>query len=238
MGKYSPRPQPATIEEHGKQEKIHYFLNNAEFEAFNPQILGLGDIAKTSIRMEALAASFDLSGFTKFCSQVDPHLSVPEYLSSFLDWLFNAVRRDFVEHTYRTGKALWAGLPFLAKFTGDGVLFLWDVRGMTSDDIGNIVTSLNNVCIDYATAFYPKIRKRVSDAPPLLRCGAARGVVYSVGDGEDYVGPCINIACRLQKLSSLSFCFSRRGLDAERCMQPKTAKTYVLKKISIRGIGD
>ena len=238
MGKYSPRPKQATVEEKGVKEKVRYFLEDAAFKAFNPQILGLGDITKASTRTEALAASFDLAGFTKFCGQVDPHLSVPEYLSSFLEWLFREIRQESVSRAFPTGKGLWSGLPFLAKFTGDGVLFIWDTEIMGPDGIGNVILLLDNICGSYRENFHPKVRRRVSDAPPLLRCGAARGAVYSVGDGEDYVGPCINIACRLQKMSSLTFCFSRRGLDIDRCMTDKTAATYTLKKTSIRGIGD
>jgi len=59
-----------------------------------------------------------------------------------------------------------------------------------------------------------------------------------VGNGEDYVGPCINIAARLQKLSALTFCFSRRGFDIEQHMPEETAAKYVLKYVPLRGIGD
>ena len=63
-------------------------------------------------------------------------------------------------------------------------------------------------------------------------------MVFSVGNGEDYVGPCINVAARLQKLSLLTFCFSRRGFDIEKHMPEETAVKYVLKSVSLRGIGD
>jgi class 3 adenylate cyclase len=86
--------------------------------------------------------------------------------------------------------------------------------------------------------FYPTIRKVVSQPPKVLRCGVSRGLVFSVGNGEDYVGPCINIAARLQKLSSLTFCFSRRGFDVEKHMPEETAAKYVLKSVSLRGIGE
>jgi hypothetical protein len=63
-------------------------------------------------------------------------------------------------------------------------------------------------------------------------------MVVSVGNGEDYVGPCINIATRLQKLSSLTFSISRRGFDIEKYMPAETAVNYILKSVSLRGIGD
>ena len=38
----------------------------------------------------------------------------------------------------------------------------------------------------------------------------SRAGVISIGGGRDYVGSCINIASRLQKLSDLTFCFFKR----------------------------
>jgi hypothetical protein len=45
------------------------------------------------------------------------------------------------------------------------------------------------------------------------------------------------MASRLQKLGSLSFAVSRRGLDPAECM-PANQKHFIVKKTSIRGIGD
>jgi len=58
----------------------------------------------------------------------------------------------------------------------------------------------------------------------------------SVGEGKDFVGPCINMAARLQKLGSLSFVVSRRGIDPDKCF-PQKKEGFVIKKIHIRGIG-
>ena len=102
----------------------------------------------------------------------------------------------------------------------------------------NVVVSLENTCKRYKNNFVPKIRRELSEIPPKIRCGVAMGMVCSVGNGEDYIGPCINIASRLQKLSGLSFCFSRRGFDYEKGMVKETADSYIVKKVSIRGIGD
>ncbi len=71
-----------------------------------------------------------------------------------------------------------------------------------------------------------------------MRCGIARGIVYSVGNGDDYVGPCINLASRLQKLSSLTFAFSRKGFDYETYMPANRSTKYCVKEVQIRGIGD
>ena len=65
-------------------------LDKEMLEKFNPPVLGLGNIDAPSREVEAIAAVFDLSRFTSFCNQVDPHLAVPQYLSRFLEWLFTA----------------------------------------------------------------------------------------------------------------------------------------------------
>lgn len=195
MGKIVLKPETKTVKIEGKEKEIE-LLDDKKFNRFNPKVLGLGDISLRSTQVEALAAVFDLSGFTNFCSQVDPHLSVPEYLSRFLDWLFEDVREEFVEESYKEGKKLWADLPFLAKFSGDGVLFLWDTENMDEVEICNVVVSLENICQGYGK-FYTQIKKVVVEPPNALRCGIARGSVFSVGNGKDYVGPCINIASRL-----------------------------------------
>ncbi len=239
MGRITLEEQHKIVEVEGGQKRIKLLtLANEQFDRFNPDVLGLGDIGLPSVQVEALAAIFDLSGFTNFCSQVDPHLAVPEYLSRFLDWLFGEIKEGSVKESHEEEKILWASLPFLAKFTGDGVLFLWDARNMGGAEICNVITSLWEICGNYVRKFYPIIRKEVAQPPKVLRCGVSRGLVFSAGNGEDYVGPCINIAARLQKLSSLTFCFSRRGFDIEKHMPEETAAKYVLKSVSLRGIGE
>ena len=237
MGKVVLKTETKTLEVSGKKKKIE-LLGHGQFGRFNPSVLGLGNIALPSRQVEAIAAVFDLSGFTNFCSQVDPHLSVPTYLSRFLDWLFETVRERFVQQSFAEGKELWAPLPFLAKFLGDGVLFLWDTKGMSGVEMCNVVVSLKEICNAYTKEFYPEIITVVVEPPHNLRCGIARGRVFSVGNGEDYVGPCINIASRLQRLRGLTFCFCRRGFDIEKRMHTSWAADFVIKLVSLRGVGE
>lgn len=237
MGKIILRGKPTTRVIEGERQDI-ILLDNRKFEKFTPHVLGLGNIRLLSKQVEALASVFDLSGFTNFCNQVDPHLAVPEYLSRFLDWLFDEIRIELTAKGYAKVKALWAELPFLAKFLGDGVLFLWDTRNMSETRICNIVSSLLEICQEYRNTFYPEIKKAVVEPPNMLRCGIARGTVFSVGNGQDYVGPCINIASRLQKLSFLTFCFPRRGFDIKEYMHSDYTTDFVEKCITIRGIGE
>lgn len=213
-------------------------VDAAAFESFNAGILGLGEISRESEYHEAMAAIFDLEGFTPFCSQIDPHLVVPEYLESFLTWLFKKVSTEFKAADHGGKVWLWCPLPFFAKFLGDGVLFLWDTKSISKTDLGNIVVSLKAICDAYRKEFLPKVQDRFVKLPPRLRCGIARGQVVSVGEKADFVGPCINMAARLQKLEEYSFAFSRRGFDLKRNFHPVWEKRFVAKKIEIRGISD
>ena len=239
MGKVTLRTQVKTITVRGGKQKRVRVLENERFDRFNPHLLGLGNISLPSNEVEAIAAVFDLSGFTNFCNQVDPHLEVPKYLSRFLDWLFNEIKQSFVQRKYKEGKILWTELPFLAKFLGDGVLFLWDTRRMDGVGICNVVAILRVICRRYVEEFYPQIKTEVIEPPKVLKCGVARGKVFSVGNGQDYVGSCINIASRLQKLSShLTFCFSHRGFDIDVHMHKNVRQDLVKKSVTIRGIGE
>ena len=106
---------------------------------------------------------------------------------------------------------------------------------MDGEAICNVVVSLEIICRHYENDFYPQIKKVVVEPPNTLRCGVARGRVFSVGNGQDYVGPCINIASRLQKLSHLTFCFPRRGFDIGRYMHKAVRPQYREKRVTIRG---
>lgn len=212
-------------------------ITNETFDSFSENILNLGNIESKSNLTNGLSVMFDLEGFTNFCKQIDPQLAVPEYLSQFLKWIFKRVKEELIETKIEEGYEFYAPFPFLSKFLGDGILFLWDTADMDDNEITNIVVSMLNICREYTTKFYPEISNNIADTPRKLRCGIARGAIYSVGNGEDFVGPCINMSARLQKLSSLGFCFSRRGINPTNMTQ-KFADQFISKKVNIRGIGE
>jgi hypothetical protein len=219
-------------------EYDYHVLTRAEFDKFNTSILELGDVSQDGKYFEALAAIFDLEGFTSFCNQIDPHLVIPEYLNGFLDWLFRELSIEFKYKQDNKNTSLWAQLPFFAKFLGDGVLFLWSTEELDQGDLGNVVISLRSICSKYSSNFLPPIRKTVSKPPKRLRCGIARGQIISIGDQKDFVGPCINVASRLQKIGQFSFAFSKRGFKLEKCFDESYQKQFLLIKESIRGVGD
>ena len=132
---------------------------------------------------------------------------------------------------------VWSDFPFYSKFLGDGILFLWDTKDMNLKEIGNVILALKEICRSYVTEFYVNLSENYSYPPNALRCGIARGVVYNVGDGNDYVGPCINVASRLQKIGGLSFCFSKRGIDMKKCLEEEWHGDLIIKRTNIRGIG-
>lgn len=213
-------------------------LKKPAFDAFNPSILGLGNLRKASRATSAVAAVFDLEGFTTFCRQIDPHFAVPEYLGKFVPWLLTNIKEETKQSEQPDGIQLWHALPFFTKFMGDGILVLWNTEKMGAVELTNIIVSMHIICEKYEKTFLSTIRTSVVDAPPRLRCGIARGTVFSVGDDADYVGSCINMAARVQKLPGVSFAFNRRGFDLEDAEASYLNTRFVVKKVAIRGIGD
>ncbi len=216
-------------------------LSNDVFEAFNTDILGLGDIRQNSTKIDCIAAIFDLEGFTQFCGQVEPHLNVPKFLNEFLTWLLNLIRseskNDELSAESNNQVVLYYELPFFVKFTGDGVLVLWRCRKMSDRDRCNLLVTCYDAVHYHYTQFFENIREEVSCPPPRLRCGVAMGTAYSVGNGDDYVGSCINIAARLQKLSGCSYAINYRGF--KRIDHPFFNNGYMAKcRIKVRGISN
>lgn len=205
---------------------------------FNPSMLALGDISTPCQEKEAIVAVCDLTGFTKFCNQVDSYLAIPRFLSDFLEWFFNSIREELTEKNYKKHTSFWADFPALVKFLGDGLLLVWNTRNMMEDQICRIVVSLYNICRTYRYKFYPEINMVVNKPPSVLRCGIARGKVFTVGNGKDYVGHCINNASRLSQLSPLSFCFPHSGFQVRDHMPEEYAKLFIQKYLSVRGVGE
>lgn len=216
MGRYKVEAREKVyerFEEEGRKFiRANAYYSNTDFNKFNPKILGLGDIKLPSKEKDVISAVYDLSEFTQFCRQIDPQFVMPKFLNEFLEWLFKEIRTDLIykKKSYKRGKILWAPLPFFAKFTGDGILLLWDMKNQSNIQMCNVLIMLDHIRVNYKQNFLEKIKNYIVDAPPTLRCGIAGGKVCSVGNGEDYVGPCINLASRLQNLSSLEFSFQKK----------------------------
>jgi len=219
----------------GKSASI---LKKGTFDQFTPALLGLGDIASEANSIDAIAAVFDLEGFTRFCGQIEPQLSVPRFLSEFMNWLMGQLKEESVHKRHELGVLLYSPLPFFVKFMGDGLLVLWDASQMADARKRIVMMNCRGICLNYKSTFYQRISKSVVDPPPVLRCGLARGTVYSVGNGTDFVGSCINMAARLQKIPGVTFAMNIRGITLDVSDDSHYRKYYVIKRVSIRGIGD
>jgi hypothetical protein len=203
---------------------------------FDPTMLDLGDLSAPCREKEAIAAVFDLTGFTTFCNQVDAHMAIPRFLADFLDWLFKNIRMRITEREHNGG-GLWGEIPMMAKFLGDGLIILWNTHHMTEPSFCRIAASLFDITYSYQREFYPRISMIVNRPPSVLRCGIARGKVFSIGGGKDYVGHCVNKATRLSHLG-LSFCFPHLGFQVREFMPAKYQNIFVPKIVNIRGVSD
>jgi hypothetical protein len=222
----------------GPPSGLNTVSDNQAITRFNPSILNLGDISLPCREKEAVAAVLDLTGFTTFCSQVDSYLAIPRFLKDFLDWFFNSIRDGLSEEMFDGRKAFWADFPVLIKFLGDGVLLVWDTQKMTEDDICRLVTMLYGLCRHYRQVFYPQVSRVVNKPPSVLRCGISRGKVFTIGNGKDFVGHCINNASRLSHINYLTFCFPHRGFPVREHIPADELRPFVPKYVSIRGVGD
>lgn len=226
----------ARVEIDGQKKRL---LTREAFDRFNPSLLGLGALTSEAVSTDSIAAMFDLEGFTTFCKQIEPHLSVPVFLSAFLDWLMNQIKMEMKHKEYPEGIALWGPLPFFIKFMGDGLLVLWDVSRCDDNARRNIIVTAREISLRYAREFFPHIESIVSEPPAVLRCGLARGTVFSVGNRSDFVGSCINMAARLQKLPGTTFAFNRRGINIDDTEAADFFRNeIVVKRTAVRGIGE
>ncbi len=232
------KPSPADFETVEIEGTPHRLLRKQALDKFNPDLLGLGDIATESISTDAVAAVFDLEGFTNFCGQIEPHLSVPIFLSRFLSWIMQELRAQTISKSHDRGATLYSPLPFFVKFMGDGLLVLWSASEMADPTRRMVLITAKGICEKYKSAFLNEIAKKVVEPPPILRCGVARGTVYSVGNGNDYVGSCINMAARIQKLPGTTFAVNIRGFVLDETTDKYYEDHFVIKKVKIRGIGN
>lgn len=213
-----------------------YWVRRSFFDNFHQGFIGLSDLAKRKKTFEGLAVILDLQGFTPFCDQRDPQHEVPRFLDRFLKWLFQKIRQELLETEDGDDVVLWSHLPIFGKFLGDGVLLIWDVTDVSLESRRNIVQAFDIICSDYVDVFLEKNIKEFTRPPLMLRCGIAQGQVTSIANGNDYVGMCINVAARLQKLANdaFSFGFTKKGLEEEE--GSNWYRHFILIQIEIRGL--
>ncbi len=231
-----PARQPNVIVH--KQSNGIKFRNSEVANKFNPAMLDLGNLNTPCEEKGAIAAVFDITDFTKFCNQVDAYLEIPRFLNYFLKWFFDCIVQGLTEEDDGEKSTFWADLPMLVKFLGDGLLIVWNTQRVAADQACRLVATLYNICRAYSNDFYPQINTVVNKPPGILRCGIARGRVFSIGNGRDYVGHCINNASRLSHMDGLTFAFPHRGFQVREYLPEKYAKFFVQKYVDIKGVGE
>lgn len=160
-----------------------------------------------SMPKHALAAVYDLEGFSRFFSQPD----VQDYVPRFLNHV-----SDAVTVTFAGGHSYWLdppqdATPLLApvhqKFLGDGMLLVWTPeRGQNSFSEG-FLRALCNRLWNLKFMFHRVVEKAADDVPVAevprsIRVGLARGTVFQLSRQnsrqKEFIGYAINLASRLQ----------------------------------------
>jgi len=219
----------------GKRRRV---LSRDRFDAFNASLLGLGDLTRATTIVDAVVAVFELDGFHEYCRKVESDLAIPFLIKEFLFWLVDQLKHEMKRKEHEDGVLLWSPLPIFIKFTGDGLLAVWDAADQSEVARRNIVANTLVICRNYDDFVYG-IRGRLSDSPGALRCALARGTVYSVGDGNDFVGAPILTAARLNRLNGITFCFDVHGFalkDADK--KDWTRREIIVKRVAAPGFGD
>lgn len=221
-----------------KQSSGIKFRNSEISNKFNPAMLDLGNLNTPCEEKGAVAAVFDITDFTKFCNQVDAYMEIPRFLNYFLQWFFGCIVQGLTEEDDGEKSTFWADLPMLVKFLGDGLLIVWNAQRMGPEQTCRLVATLYNICRAYYRDFYPQMNTIINKPPSALRCGVARGRVFSIGGGRDYVGHCINNASRLSHLDGLTFAFPNRGFQVREYMPDDYFHIFIPKLANIKGVGE
>ncbi len=77
----------------------------------------------------------------------------------------------------------------------------------------------------------------MKNPPQSLRCRIARGSVFSVNNGRDYVGHCINIAIHLHEYKLISFSVACDGFNVSESLEPSLVTQLVSLSLPIKGMG-
>jgi hypothetical protein len=185
--------------------------------------------------LNCVAAVFDLGGFTEFCAQSEEE-KIPSFLAGFLFWL-NQYIVILSAHPQGSRVYLKHKLPIFRKYTGDGVIFLWDATGLTAANVLPIAETCWLITNRYWRSFLPHFGSTFPNIPRILRVGVARGNVFPFAHRSDFAGHCINLASRIQHLPGISFGIAKDGLLVE----PHTfsfANAITEKRCKINGLGE
>jgi class 3 adenylate cyclase len=165
---------------------------------------------KPAPTLHAVAASFDMSGFSAFCRRPDSHAYLSRYLAGLFDAFDNAFHDRWRDFFKDTSGFIQVPRPDFLKYTGDGALMLW-LRSSGDQFSTGLCTSIVAALRHFQQQLPEKVVQwerqwRTTDLPSRARFGIATGPVQPLtGDNDtffedpaDYAGYCINLAVRLQ----------------------------------------
>ena len=192
----------------------------------------------------AIAASFDMSGFSRFCLHPNAHGYLNRYLSHLFG-LFDNAFKDLGRDLWKdTSKLVQVPRPDSNKYTGDGALLLW-VRDNNDDFTNELCTSVVKALRDFQMQLPIKIAEwerqwRVNDLPKSARFGIALGPVHPLEKADflglrevvDHAGYCINLAVRLQ-----DHC-PEVGFIVQSLLHPQLDGLRQLKALNMKGSAD
>lgn len=160
----------------------------------------------------AVIASFDMSGFSKFCHRPVTHGVINRYLANLFRF-FDDSFKDFLRDIFKdTAKFTQAPRPDFVKYTGDGALLFW-VRASADDFTNELCTSIVAALRHFQQELPKKVSEwekqwRTTDLPRQARVGICIGPIHPLHEPEgttvfggnlvDYAGYPINLAVRLQ----------------------------------------
>jgi class 3 adenylate cyclase len=162
----------------------------------------------------AIAASFDMSGFSHFCRRPDAHAYLNRYLAELFEAFDNAFEDSWRDFFKDTEKLVQVPRPDFLKYTGDGALLLW-VRDRVDEFSNELCTSVVGALRHFQQQLPSAVsgwerQWRAHNLPRAARFGIAIGPVQPlstrpggftllhVTEVIDYAGYCINLAVRLQ----------------------------------------
>lgn len=192
----------------------------------------------------AVAASFDISGFSSFCRQPNAHAYLNRYLAALFDF-FDASFEDGWRDFWEGGKnRTQVQRPDFIKYTGDGALMLW-LRDSGEEFTSEFCTALVGAFRHFQLELPKNVAAweshwRVPSLPKRARLGIALGPVNSLTSSNgslfdettDYAGYCINLAVRLQ-----DHC-PDVGFIVHQPVQPKLPKLLELDAKRMKGATD
>lgn len=160
--------------------------------------------------VKCLVLSVDLQDSTPFYDQKDAEASILAYLNHLIGDLNTLLRGTYPgDQNTKSKKGEPMPTPLAVKFMGDGFLFIWKQTTVKKKALMGFIANLQAYQDEFKAANNRAMKGEVNRAklPKALRCGMAGGGLRRLKvkrhkTTEEWIGPAINFACRLQAYSN------------------------------------